>query len=119
MRRASQIRYVAARNEPGVTASTPPRMEAGLTQLVQGSPALPPAGTRPEAMAPATAPNEYGTSTDAAANVAPKFRWSRVRKTALRNAKLVPRSTMPSAASVNGTNSVRVIDAKAGGNAVH
>ena len=33
--------------------------------------------------------------------------------TALRNAKLEPRSTMPSAASVSGTNSVSVIDANA------
>src|SRR5215211_2482282 len=83
-RRASQIRYVAARNEQAVTARTPPRIDAGFSQLDQGSPASPPEGTRPEAMAPATAPSEYGTSTDAAANAAPKFRWSRVRKTALR-----------------------------------
>ena len=39
--------------------------------------------------------------------------------TALRNAKLDPRSTMPSAASVSGTNSVSVIDANASENAVH
>ena len=45
---------------------------------------------------------QYGTSTDDSANAAPKLRWSRVRNTALRNAKLEPRSTMPSAASVSG-----------------
>ena len=33
----------------------------------------------------------------------------------MRNAKLAPRSTMPNAAIVNGTNSVRVIDAYASG----
>ena len=42
------------------TASTPPRIDVGLTQLDHGSPALPPAGTRPEAIAPATAPMQYG-----------------------------------------------------------
>ncbi len=39
--------------------------------------------------------------------------------TPLRNAKLAPRMTMPSAAMVNGTNSVSVIDAYASGNDVH
>ena len=62
---------------------------------------------------------QYGTSTDDDANAAPKLRRSRVRNTALRNAKLEPRSTMPSAASVSGTNSVSVIDANASENAVH
>ena len=51
------------------------------------------------------------------ANAAPKLRRSRVRNTALRNAKLDPRSTIPSAASVSGTNSVSVIDANASENA--
>ena len=37
----------------------------------------------------------------------------------MRNAKLEPRSTMPSAASVSGTNKVSVIDANASENAVH
>ncbi len=37
----------------------------------------------------------------------------------MRNAKLDPRSTMPSAASVKGTNKVSVIDANASENAVH
>ena len=51
--------------------------------------------------------------------MAPKWRWSRVRNTAFRNAKLAPRSTMPKAASVRGTNMVRVIDAYASGKQVH
>ena len=37
----------------------------------------------------------------------------------MRNAKLEPRSTMPSAAIVSGTNSVSVIDAYASGKQVH
>ena len=70
-------------------------------------------------MAPATAPKQYGTSTEESAKAAPKLRRSRVRNTVLRKAKLDPRSTMPKAASVNGTNRVRVIDAKASENPVH
>ena len=55
-------------------ASTPPSTAVGLTQLDHGSPALPPAGTWPDAIAPATAPMQYGTSTDEIANAAPKLR---------------------------------------------
>ena len=62
-------------------------------------------------MAPATAPKQYGTSTEETAKAAPKLRRSRVRKTVLRKAKLDPRSTIPNAASVRGTKSVRVIEA--------
>ena len=62
---------------------------------------------------------QYGTSTDENAKIAPNARRSDVRKRLLRNAKLAPRSTIPSAASVRGTKSVSVIDAKASGNAVH
>ena len=83
----------------------------GLIQLAHGSPATPPAGTRPDAMAPAMAPKQYGTRTDETAKAAPKLRRSRVANTALRNAKLDPRSTMPNAAIVRGTKRVRVIDA--------
>ena len=46
------------------TARTPTRIEVGLIQLSTGSPASPPAGTRPEAMPPATAPMQYGTRTE-------------------------------------------------------
>src|SRR3954463_9827026 len=90
-------------------------IEVGLTQLSHGSPATPPEGTRSEATAPSAAPRQYGTSTEETANAAPKFRWSRVRKTALRNAKLAPRSTIPAAASVSGTKRVSPIDAYAVG----
>ena len=91
----------------------------GLIQLDHGSPALPPAGTRPDAIAPATAPMQNGTITDDDANAAPKLRSLDVRVTSLRNAKLEPRNTMPSAASDSGTNSVSVIDANASGKPVH
>ena len=37
----------------------------------------------------------------------------------MRNAKLAPRNTIPKAAIVSGTNSVRVIDAYASGKQVH
>ena len=47
------------------------------------------------------------------------MRRSRVRNTVLRKAKLDPRSTIPRAANVSGTNSVRVIDAKASEKPVH
>src|SRR3954466_15564135 len=90
----SRTRYVAARKAQTITASTPPKMEVGLTQLDHGSPPppppppaprpppAPPAGTRPDAIAPATVPMKKGTSTDEMANAAPKFRRSRVRNTA-------------------------------------
>ena len=42
-----------------------------------------------------------------------------MRKTVLRNAKLDPRRTIPNAARVSGTNSVRVIDAYASEKPVH
>ena len=86
-------------------------MEVGLIQLSTGSPALPPAGTRPEAMPPATAPRQYGTMTDEAANRAPNSRRLRRVTTDLRNAKLAPRKTMPRAAMVSGTNRVSVMEA--------
>ena len=62
-------------------------------------------------MPPTTVPREYGTSTEESAKAAPKLRLSRVRNTALRNAKDAPRSTMPRAASVSGTKRVSVIEA--------
>src|SRR6185436_3914544 len=94
-------------------------IEVGLIQLDHGSPALPPDGTRPDAIAPATAPMQYGTMTEEMAKRPPNTRCWGVRTRTLRNAKLEPRSTMPSAASVSGTNSVSMTDAKTSENAVH
>src|SRR6478672_10895764 len=111
--------YTADRYAHTATASRPPTMDVGLIQLDHGSPALPPEGTRSDAIAPATAPMQNGTSTDDIANAAPKLRRSQVVNTDLRNAKLAPRITMPNAASVNGTKRVRVIDANVSANAVH
>src|SRR4051794_17528654 len=87
-RAASRTRYTAARYAHTVTAITPPTIEVEFTQLDHGSPALPPAGTRPDAIAPATAPMQYGTRIDEDANAAPKLRRDDVRCTSLRNAKL-------------------------------
>ena len=102
------------------TARTPPRIDVGLTQLAHGSPASPPAGTRPGGdRARRPRPCSTARAPTRAANAAPKLRRSRVRNTALRNAKLEPRSTMPSAASVSGTNSVSVIEANASEKPVH
>ena len=42
-----------------------------------------------------------------------------MRNRVLRNAKLAPRSTMPSATRVRGTKTVSVIEANASGNPVH
>ena len=82
-----------------------------IAQLLQGSPATPPAGIRPLAIAPTTAPRQNGTITDEDANAAPKFRFELVRVTVLRNANPDPRNTIPNAAIVSGTNTVNVIDA--------
>src|SRR5690349_9265597 len=109
-RRASHTRYTEARYAATTTPSTPVTSDVGLSQLCTGSPAFPPAGTCPDAMPPAIAPMQKGTSTDDRANAPPKTRWYRVESTALRNAKLAPRSTMPSAAIVSGTNIVSTID---------
>src|SRR5262245_333545 len=74
---------------------------------------------RPDAIAPTTAPMQHGTSTDADANAAPKFRFELVFVTVLRKANPEPRSTIPNAAMVSGTNTVSVIDAYASGKQVH
>ena len=96
--------------------ATPPRIDVGLTQLFHGSPASPPAGTRPDAIAPDhrahAIRHEHRRRGERRAEVPPV---SACVSTALRNAKPDPRRTMPSAASVSGTKSVSVIDAYASG----
>src|SRR6516164_1984102 len=98
-RLASHVMYTADRNAHITIAITPPSTDVGLIQLDQGS-CLPPTTTRPDAIAPATAPMQYGTRTDDPAKIAPYRRRWRVTNTLLRNAKLEPRSTIPSAARV-------------------
>ena len=61
-------------------------------------------------MAPATAPMANGTMTEDTANTAPNRRCWAVRNTVLRKAKLAPRSTMPNAAMLRGTNRVWVME---------
>src|SRR4051812_34478354 len=98
-----------------LTARIPVTTEVAFSQLDQGSSARPPRGTRPEAIPPATAPKQKGTSTEDTVNAAPKTRRTLNLVATLRNAKLLPRSTTPSAAIVSGTNIVSVIDSKASG----
>ena len=69
-------------------------------------------------MAPATAPMQNGHQHRRGRERGTEVALAQdVRSTSLRNAKLEPRSTMPSAASESGTNSVSVIDANALGEA--
>ena len=93
--------------------------EVGFHQLRSRSPAASPAGTRPDAMAPATVPRKNGVSTDEDANAAPNTRRCHGTVLVLRNAKAAPRAMMPSAARVSGTYRVDITAAKTGGNPVH
>ena len=57
--------------------------------------------------------------TEDTAKITPNSRaWRRVAEY-LRNAKLAPRSTMPSSARSNGTTSVDIVAANDSGNPVH
>ncbi len=57
-RPASHVRRTAETYAVTETASKPATIDVGLIQLFTGSPACPPAGTRPEAIPPATAPKQ-------------------------------------------------------------
>src|ERR1700758_3435707 len=101
-----------------VPAMQPPTPVVGLTQEPIGSP-YPPAGTRPDAVAPATVPRKNGVTTDEAAKIVLKnLAFSKVAEY-LRNAKLAPRKRIPAKASMSGMNSVVIAAAKAVGKAVH
>src|SRR5581483_5177334 len=93
-----------------MTARTPPRIDVGLSQLLN----VPP-GTRPDAMPPATVPRKNGVTTDELA----KDALASADEPALRKANPDPRSTMPSAARPGGTNNVVMIADNADGNPVH
>ena len=99
-------------------ASSPTRTEVGFSQLVHGSPAALPAGTRPLAIAPPAAPRKNGVTTDEIAKTAPAARRPESPAATGRKAKAAPRRTIPRAASVSGTKRVDMIAAKAGGKAV-
>ena len=100
------------------TATIPPTSDVVPVQDDHGSPS-PWAGTRPEAMAPATVPRKKGVTTDEAAKTTPKNRaWPKVAAY-LRNANAEPRSTMPTRARTSGTASVVATAAKVEGKPVH
>src|SRR5258708_6393549 len=117
-RAASAVRNTPARNAHVVTARQPPTTDVGLSHDLIGSP-YPPAGTRPEAIAPATVPRKNGVISDEAAKIAPKSLACAYVSAYLRNAKPAPRSTIPASASIIGVNSVVMAAAKATGNPVH
>src|SRR6202165_5712811 len=93
-RAASAVRNTPARNAHVVTARQPPTSDVGLIHEPIRLP-YPPAGTRPEAIAPATAPRKNGVISDDPAKIAPNnLAWANV-SAYLRNAKLAPRNTIP------------------------
>src|SRR4051812_9701400 len=93
-------------------------MDVGPSQLDHASPATPPAGTRPEAMPPATAPMQNGTSTDEGGNRGPEVRWLRVGETGFAEGKVAPRRPIPEGGKVRGEEG-RGVDGRDGfGNAV-
>ena len=69
-------------------------------------------------MAPMAVPRKNGVSREARAKTAPLTRCQRSVCTCERNANPAPRRTMPSAATLSGTNSVVKIRAKATGKPV-
>ena len=77
----------------------PTRSDVGFSQLVHGSPAALPAGTRPLAIAPPAAPRKNGVTTDEIAKTAFAARARSARSATGRKAKAAPRRTIPSAAS--------------------
>ena len=80
---------------------------------------MPVAGTRPDAIAPTTAPRKNGVISEEPANTTPNNRaWPSVAAY-LRNAKPAPRSTMPSSARNSGTASVLMVAANDSGKPVH
>ena len=104
-RTASAASCTAARYAPSTTASTPTRIEVGLSQLLHWSPP-PPGGTRPDAIAPTTAPSANGVKTDDSPNTASISRWSSGPFDAPCSAYAVPRRISPTAARNSGTTSV-------------
>ena len=100
------------------TAMRPPKIEVGLTQESISGPRAD-AGTRPDAIAPATQPKKNGVISDEAAKIAPNSRaWARVAAY-LRKANDAPRKTIPSSARSSGMTSVLIIAANDSGKAVH
>ena len=95
------------------TKSAPITSETGLSQLVTGSPAALPGGTRSDAIAPTTVPMKNGVSSDERPNRRSARSRPAVRRAVLWNANPEPRRTMPKAARLSGMNSVEKIAANA------
>jgi hypothetical protein len=100
------------------TKSAPISSESGFSQLVTGSPAALPTGTRPDAMAPTTVPMKNGVSSDESPKSCSATCRPFSRRAVLWNAKPAPRSTMPSAARLSGMKSVEKIASNAAENPV-
>ena len=100
------------------TATTPPIIEVGVSQLPSSSPS-PSSGTRPEAIAPAVAPRKNGVISEEPAKTTPNSCAWRTLPAYLRKANAAPRSTMPSRARSIGRISVLIAAAKAVGKPVH
>src|SRR5260370_13858965 len=99
-RPASAVRNTPARNPHVATARQPPTSDVALIHEPTRSP-YPPAGTRPEATAPATVPKKNGVISDDPAKIAPNNLARRNVSAYLRNAKLPPRHTTPATANIN------------------
>ena len=95
------------------TKSAPITSESGLSQLVTGSPAALPTGTRPPAIAPTTVPMKKGVSTEASPKTVAASARPLARRAVWWNAKPEPRSTIPSAARHSGMNKVEKIASNA------
>src|SRR6202035_4744234 len=100
------------------TASAPPRIDVGLSQLEMTLPCAMPRGTRPDEIAPATVPRKNGVTTDEIANAAPKGRCNDSPVTAPRKANAEPRRMMPIAVAVSGMYKVEAIAANTVGKPV-
>ena len=117
-RRASALRYTAAKYAPEATARSPTKIEVGLSQLETRSPAAFPTGTRREAMPPTAAPSANGVSTDEIPNSVSIVRCSCPADAPARSAYAAPRKMIPTAAMKSAKLRVDAIEPNAAGYAV-
>ena len=111
--RASTTRYTAETKAPRATTSTR-RDRLRLSQLVTGSPAALPGGTRAPTGRRRRRRGRTGSARAERPNSRRRGAGRAARPAALRSAKSAPRSTMPSAARPSGMYSVVMIAANAG-----
>src|SRR4051794_10564660 len=117
-RRASALRYTAAKYAPEATASTPTKIEVGLSQLENRWPAAFPRGTRREAMPPTAAPSANGVRTDEMPNSVSIARCSRPEDAPARRTYVTPRNMIPAVAMNSAKLRVDAIEPHAAGYAV-